>query len=416
MKTFLPLGFTLLLISCNHKPESKETVAANKPEKSIIEMNQEVSRKVYSNKDIDISLEQTKSDGRDFYCKAKLLTSKNNEAIDSLNFSPEPVGGSYGISKPRIIENHVVFTKHGDYDGRTIIVNEEGQLFNLIGGEYYYDEKNRFLFSNYESDLSGFSVFDLNGDSLMFEIRDIEQTPISFHKAFGERYFFNAIDDDLQHTFWEIEFDLGRIMQVDLDTNHINAENILTTWEVENVNCECEEREKPAEKKLPQTTYFDFSNSTFDSDFSISSAHLFSNPKSEDHFKIFVPKGNVKETISYLVIQNKTGDTLLYQTFPTYKLIYTYMLVEINSDSSVVQHIKDRVASNLNETAFINIKTTTKRIITDSRLEDFEDYDTFLDCSENELPLYFLTLGNEDITVYSYSNSKMIAVPIMYCC
>ncbi len=52
----------------------------------------------------------------------------------------QAVGGSYGLTNPIIINNHIILTKHGDYDGRTIVINENGQIFNIIVGENYIDE------------------------------------------------------------------------------------------------------------------------------------------------------------------------------------------------------------------------------------------------------------------------------------
>jgi hypothetical protein len=202
-----------------------------------------VSEKTYELGNIQVELTQTKSDGKNFYCKSKLITSKNDTIIDSISFNPEPVGGHYGISKPHIIESHLVFTKHGDYDGRTVIVNERGKILNIIGGENFFDSESKLLLTIYESDLSGFTIFDMTSDSTLLEMTEIEDRPISFHKAFGERYFILCLNDEPDendNSIWEIELELERIMQVDLDTSQINKSNILKTWTLEDLNCECE--------------------------------------------------------------------------------------------------------------------------------------------------------------------------------
>ena len=249
MKTLMTIIFAFLIISCNSKTEKQETkdvdLKAQISTQTVHDKQKsEVSEKTYTLNDIKVILTQTKSDGNEFYCKSRLLIFRNNDFVDSLNFTPEPVGGHYGISKPIQIDNHIIFTKHGDYDGRTIIINDKGEIFNIIGGSNYYDSNKSLLFTIYESDLSGFAVFDLKNDSLKFEMQEMEDYPISFHKAFGERYFIlcnNENHDEVDVAIWEIEFELERIMQVDIDKSDINEENILKTWKLEDVNCECEE-------------------------------------------------------------------------------------------------------------------------------------------------------------------------------
>lgn len=248
MRTLFALLTASILLSCNQEIDNTETGAAEEPikEKAELDSGKELttSQKTYALGEIDVTLIQTKSDGKEFYCKSKLLISKGNETIDSLLFTPEPVGGDYGISKPNRIEDHLVFTKHGDYDGRTIIINKQGQAFNIIGGENYFDPESKLLFTIYESDISGFAVFNMEADSVVFEMPEMDDWPLSFHKAYGERYFIlssNNVVGENEWAIWEIEFDLNRTMRVDLDTSEINQMNVLKTWVVEDVNCECEE-------------------------------------------------------------------------------------------------------------------------------------------------------------------------------
>jgi len=235
----------LIFFSCTQVSNRKEPIINEKPKTKEIEIVEKVksieSQKTYQLEDIKVTLTQIKSDTSIFNCKSTLVTSKNNIKIDSISFTPESVGGLYGISIPNRIENHLIFTKHGDYDGRTLLVNEKGIISNIIGGENYFDIESKLLFTIYSSDISGFAIFDLASDSLIFEFPEIEDRPISFHKEFGERYFMiSSHDESEERAIWEIEFDLERIMQMDLDSSNINQTNVLYTWSLENVNCECE--------------------------------------------------------------------------------------------------------------------------------------------------------------------------------
>jgi len=247
MKLSLTILSFLFIFSCKQPEEKKNLETSEKQlvneEKPQAEKDVLISQKKYSLNDILVTVTQAKNYNSQDRCKLKLVISRDNILIDSLTFSPEAVGGYYGISTPKRIENHLVFTKHGDYDGRTIIVNDQGQVFNIIGGKNFFDSESKMLFTIYGSDLSGFAVFDLKNDSTIMKMPEIEDRPFSFHKAFGERYFILSSNDETpmnEMSIWEIEFDMERIMKVDIDTNEINEMNILQSWELEDVNCECE--------------------------------------------------------------------------------------------------------------------------------------------------------------------------------
>lgn len=164
-----------------------------------------------------------------FSCHSSIYILKDSQRIDSLKFREiEAVGGHFGFRNAQKIENHFMVTKHGDYDGRTIIINQNGKIFNLIGGQPFLDKEQNYLFSIFDSDLSGFSIFDLTSDSLLLAIDHFEERPKSFHKAFNNRYFITFYDDETYHeSIWEFEPELERIMQVDLDSTEINNSNEL---------------------------------------------------------------------------------------------------------------------------------------------------------------------------------------------
>jgi hypothetical protein len=258
-KNIILLTLILLTISCkknkkvnNVKSESQVEISEKEPIKTVIkneskphslikETKGEKTQKEYSIGNIKIQLNQYKSDGTEFYCKSEIITYKNDKQIDYISFTPEPVGGNYGISVATKFNNHLIFTKHGDYDGRTLIINDKGKIFNVVGGDNYLDEESELLFAIYESDLSGFSVFDLKTDSTLLTMEDIDERPMRFHKNFGNRYFISCINDETDNkSVWEIEIDLERIMQVELNDTDINSENQLKNISDSDVNCVCE--------------------------------------------------------------------------------------------------------------------------------------------------------------------------------
>jgi len=164
-----------------------------------------------------------------FSCHSSIYIVKDSQRIDSLKFREiEAVGGYFGLRNTQEINNHLLVTKHGDYDGRTVIINQNGKIFNLIGGQPFLDKEQNYLFSIFDSDLSGFSIFDLTKDSILLEIEYFKERPKSFHKALNGRYFIVCNnDEDYKETIWEFEPELERVMQVDLDSTEINSTNKL---------------------------------------------------------------------------------------------------------------------------------------------------------------------------------------------
>lgn len=106
-----------------------------------------------------------------FYCRAWLKVLRNDSTIDSLYFDNMiPGKGCAGIymDNHQPIPNHFILTKFGDFDGRTLIINHLGIIRNITGGKYFITRDKRFLFSIYESDLSGIAVFDFRYDKLTY--------------------------------------------------------------------------------------------------------------------------------------------------------------------------------------------------------------------------------------------------------
>ncbi len=95
----------------NQKFQSKH--GSSKREETI-----KKTQKEYFIGDLKVVLNQYKGDGSEFICKSEIIISKEGSIIDSIKFTPEPVGGDYGISKAFAYKNHLILNKYGDYDGR----------------------------------------------------------------------------------------------------------------------------------------------------------------------------------------------------------------------------------------------------------------------------------------------------------
>lgn len=175
-------------------------------------------------------------------CKAEILVSNSNKLLDSLKFDAiEALGGCYGfIVYSQLIDNHLIISKYGDYDGRTIVINENGRMVSIVGGNVYYDEESSLLFSIYDSDLSGFSIYDLKSDMLLLEMEDMSARPIGFYKN-NNSFYIQTIDDETEElAIWEVKLDLQRILKVDIELESIRDMILpgLTDYSKIEINCE----------------------------------------------------------------------------------------------------------------------------------------------------------------------------------
>lgn len=203
-----------------------------------------ITRTIKRVDDIMVVVSQSKSlNHTDPLCTATIRILKNDKQIDSLNISDDQfdaVGDRYGLliyEEP--IKKHVIISKFGSYDGKTMIINNKGQLFVSIGGFCSLDMKNGLLFSVYHSDISGFSVFDLNTDKELYSIKLYKDRVDEFY-LFENKYFVKTDQNDLnQWKFWEIDLANKKLVETNMDIN-LQAKCLekLTDYKGTSISCE----------------------------------------------------------------------------------------------------------------------------------------------------------------------------------
>jgi hypothetical protein len=141
----------------------------------------------------------------DFYCRAWLHVYINDTITDSIYFdnmvSNKGCSGIYAETEQPLTD-YLILVKYGDYDGRTIIVDGKGKIHNLEGGRYFITRDKRFLFSIYESDLSGLTVYDFKFNKIAFQNDTLKSKLTEWYFQEG-RYF--SLDQEAEED--EIESD-----------------------------------------------------------------------------------------------------------------------------------------------------------------------------------------------------------------
>lgn len=112
------------------------------------------------------------------WCSVSVEINENGNNISKLDFNDiHGYGGRYGIYLPIKQESpkHFILIKYGDYDCRTIVITDGGELFNLGGGRYRIF-LNRYLVSLRASpdvESATFIIFDLYTNTvLLSEVLD----------------------------------------------------------------------------------------------------------------------------------------------------------------------------------------------------------------------------------------------------
>ena len=139
----------------------------------------------------------------DFNCNSYLEIFYQNGEKKSVVFEDiQALGDSSGISfLEETIPNHLIVVKHGDYNGRTIIINEFGKIINLGGGKVSNIINERFIISFGECDLGfcSFSVYDLMTGNIVlkqdseFEVYQLE-SKIIFELNYGNGEGYKELD------------------------------------------------------------------------------------------------------------------------------------------------------------------------------------------------------------------------------
>ena len=218
----------------------------------------------------EVTHEEFDAGVRPLWCSASIEIQREGQLTDRTDFDDiMPVGWRYGIHLPFKQESprHFVLMKYGDYNSRTLIVSDEGKLFNLPG-EAYRIFLNRYLIAKggMADDSHDFSFFDLNTNRLLFIVGwgnsiYVLQPPPSEGKAQVIKLYssgpeiFASIDivrdltlETIGHTayFYRIDLETGKITDAIFD-GKVHREFIIDTANIDMTDdCEC--------KKVPVGT------------------------------------------------------------------------------------------------------------------------------------------------------------------
>ncbi|MFM7023528.1 MAG: hypothetical protein ACKOXB_11190 [Flavobacteriales bacterium] len=189
------------------------------------------------------SLQIKPNDSTNLYCRAWAHISNKGKITNKIFFKYiEPVGSCSGLFFPDVQPraDYFIFSKFGDYNGLVFILDSSGKLTEKSGGPFYISADQRYLFSPYDSDMGGITVFDFNKKKVLYAF-DLEYHTQEWYYQDGN--YFALVDKEMKlYTKIKIAtFDLNTNQMVlsTVDRNYPKAENQLKIYNNYSTAPEC---------------------------------------------------------------------------------------------------------------------------------------------------------------------------------
>ncbi|MFZ4796242.1 MAG: hypothetical protein ACOYMA_02040 [Bacteroidia bacterium] len=187
----------------------------------------------------------------------------------------------------------------------------------------------------------------------------------------------------------------------------------------------CKQKAKTTQNTAQPTTdtanqsngYFNYQNTIIHSSYSDTVFVKFSSDSLEDCFTFYMPDGNINKTKSIIRITTKNGELIYEKVFQTNEIVNGYATYDILNDSEMEQYVLTEAKNVLAKTSFLYINNAKDNsLIKQTNKEDIQDYETFLECKNENRPLFCFRLYEENITYIGYSKIKKKVIDLIYCC
>ncbi|MFZ4713255.1 MAG: hypothetical protein ACOYL6_06075 [Bacteriovoracaceae bacterium] len=177
--------------------------------------HEKVSYKEVPFKEFTVSLRLENFD--DGSLAAKVEVRKSHQIFSSLNFEKiKSTGGHAAVymSRRQHLEDVFLIYKFGDFNSRTILVNSDGKLFDLPGGEVFHDESAHLLFflRNYETEpYAEYAAYDVKKKMILFHYKDSAK-----HHAFNDQLHYKVMKAGKLYYALSTNKDKGGAVEFDL--------------------------------------------------------------------------------------------------------------------------------------------------------------------------------------------------------
>lgn len=133
-----------------------------------------------------------------FACRFWITVKEGNKVIDGRYYADcKAFEGCSGIYADKLQpEDYFILTKYGDYNGELLIIDSTGKIQKYYGGLYHISDDSKYLFSTYDSDISGITIFDLSKNKLVFTSESLDDYIYGIYYRDGQ--YFGVVQQDLK--------------------------------------------------------------------------------------------------------------------------------------------------------------------------------------------------------------------------
>ncbi len=180
----------------------------------------------------------------DFYCKGKIVVFKNSQPVDSLQFDKINQTGNFGLFLHHdIIPDHVLISKFGNDENKTIIVNNSGTFFILNGNTIYIDTLKNILIVLNTDYPEQVTLFDYSGNVVIQQYENLEFEPCQVLTDTKGHYFLKGCSPNQPNSYYLIQQENKNLKKVRMKRAPKSSTIQIVSAPKENVpkcQCDCE--------------------------------------------------------------------------------------------------------------------------------------------------------------------------------
>lgn len=177
-----------------------------------------------------------------FTCKGEVEVFHNNQSLSKTAFEKITQEGAYGLFlHHNVLPNHVIITKHGDFDDKTIIINKKGYIFTLNGSNIFIDSLQHLVFVLNFTEKGEITIFDLLSDEKIAHFENLEQIPERIFKDRGNYWVQFGNFNNSKKTYYRIQMSTQLLTKMKLKKKGLYMDiQSLQNSKSENFKCQCD--------------------------------------------------------------------------------------------------------------------------------------------------------------------------------
>lgn len=203
----------------------------------------------YSFKDlaIDVTHVSPKDTKSGFECRFWITVKKGTKIIDGRYYANcESFEGCSGIYADKLQpKDYFILTKFGDYNGELLLIDKTGKIQKYYGGIYSISDDGSYLFSHYDSDVSGITVFDLSKNKVLFTSNTLKEFLSGIYTKDGKIFSVAQLPMKIPaksaiHTF---DFKTNTFIRTVVPDKYVKEAKQLAPSSLPQGNCQCGSKE-----------------------------------------------------------------------------------------------------------------------------------------------------------------------------